>query len=604
MLGPFAPYTRPYRLRMALGVGVIFLSQAANALIPLEIGAAFDDLALPEAADIPGLVGEHVLHILGLSLLVAAGGFSMRRLLGVAATWIEFDIRTAYFAHLLRQPLSFYQEHRTGDLMARATNDLNQVRLFFVYGLRGVVETVLIFLFTIVMMCRIDWELTLLVLVPVPLMSLFIIRMASLVHSRFRAIQDFFGHMSNFVQENLTGIRLVKAFDQGGAQARAFEGLNQQYLDRNQRLIRTRAVYRPLSFLIASLSLGMNLWLGGRAVTAGALSVGDFVAINAYLTLLIRPISHMGWVVDRFQRALVAIRRIDEVLAVEPSIRDPAAPEAGGPEAGAGAAGVRARAGQAEGRRRTSSRVRGELRFEGVGFAYDGLPALRGIDLTVPAGSTLGIVGRVGSGKTTLARLIPRLIEPTEGRVLLDGVALAEWPLDELREAMGYVAQTPFLFSDTVGANVGYAVEEAGEDEIRAAAGEAGLREDVEAFDDGFATVVGERGITLSGGQKQRTTLARALLARPRILILDDSLSAVDTHTEEAILGHLRGIMAGRTTILIAHRISTLRDADRIVVLDEGRIAESGTHQELAGGGGFYAELARRQQLAAELEQL
>ena len=604
MLGPFAPYTRPYRLRMALGMGAILLSQAANSQIPREIGAAFDVLASSPAAEVPGHVEERVLRILGLSLLVAAGAFSMRRLLGVAATWIEFDIRTTYFAHLLRQPLSFYQRHRTGDLMARATNDLNQVRLFFVYGLRGVVETCLIFCFSIIMMCRIDWQLTLLVLVPVPLMSLFIIRMASLVHSRFRAIQDFFGHMSNFVQENLTGIRVVKAFGQGPAQAGAFEELNQRYLDRNQRLIHTRAVYRPLSFLIASLSLGVNLWLGGRAVIAGTLSMGDFVAVNAYLTMLIRPISHLGWVVDRFQRALVAIRRIDEVLAVEPDIRDPAAPAAGGPEAEAGPAGVRARAAQAGAGRRPSTRVRGELRLEGVGFAYDGLPALRGIDLTVPAGSTLGVVGRVGSGKTTLARLIPRLIEPTEGRVLLDGVPLGEWPLDELREAMGYVAQTPFLFSETVGANVGYAVEEAGGDRIRAAAAEAGLREDVEAFDDGFDTVVGERGITLSGGQKQRTTLARALLARPGILILDDALSAVDTHTEERILGHLRGIMAGRTTILIAHRISTLRDAGRIIVLDQGRIAESGTHDELAAAGGFYAELARRQQLAAELEQL
>ena len=602
MLGPFAPYARPYRFRMALGAGAILLAQAANSLIPLEIAAAFD--ALESSAGARSLVEERVLRILGLALLVAAGGFSMRRLIGVAATWIEFDIRSAYYAHLLRQPLSFYQEHRTGDLMARATNDLQQIRLFFVYGLRGMVETVLIFAFSLVMMCRIDWQLTLVVLVPVPVMSLLIIRMASLVHSRFRSIQDYFGQMSNFVQENLTGIRVVKAFAQGGAQTRAFEGLNQEYLDRNGRLIHTRATYRPLTFLIASLGLGVNLWLGGRAVAAGTLSIGEFVAINAYLTLLIRPVSHMGWIVDRLQRAKVAIRRIEEILAVAPAIRDPAAPETGGPGTEPGPAGVRGRAEQAAVRRRSASKVRGELRFEGVGFAYEGVPALQGIDLAVPAGSTLGVVGRVGSGKTTLARLIPRLIEPTEGRVLLDGAPLAQWPLDELREAMGYVAQTPFLFSDTVGANVAYAVEEAGETEIRAAAGEAGLREDVEAFDDGFATLVGERGITLSGGQKQRTTLARALLARPRVLILDDALSAVDTHTEEAILGHLRGIMAARTTVLIAHRISTLRDADRIVVLDRGRIAESGTHEQLAAAGGFYAELARRQRLAAELEEL
>lgn len=590
MLGPFAPWARPYRLRMALGAGAILLSQAANSLIPLEIAAAFDALDAA-AGEARSLVEERVLRILGLSLLVAAGGFSMRRLIGVAATWIEFDIRTAYYAHLLRQPLSFYQEHRTGDLMARATNDLQQIRLFFVYGLRGIVEIVLIFAFSIAMMCRIDWQLTLVVLVPVPVMSLLIIRMASLVHSRFRSIQDYFGQMTSFVQENLTGIRVVKAFARGGAQTRAFEGLNQEYLDRNGRLIHTRAVYRPLTFLIASIGLGMNLWLGGRAVTAGALSIGEFVAINAYLTMLIRPVSHMGWVVDRLQRAKVAIRRIEEILAVAPAIRDPAAPETGGPETAAGPAGVRARAEQAAVRRRRSSRVRGELRFEGVGFAYDGVPALQGIDLAVPAGSTLGVVGRVGSGKTTLARLIPRLIEPTEGRVLLDGAPLAQWPLDELREAMGYVAQTPFLFSDTVGANVAYAVEEAGDARIRAAAGEAGLREDVEAFDDGFATLVGERGITLSGGQRQRLAIARTILLDPPVLILDDSTSSVDMATEYRLQQALDEVIRGRTTFVIAHRLSTVRKADLILALDDGEIVERGTHEELLERNGFYRSI-------------
>jgi ATP-binding cassette, subfamily B, multidrug efflux pump len=582
MFGPFSGYVRPYRARLLLGVAAITCSQVANTLIPLQIGAAVDSLTA-EAQDALELVQHHVLRVLALAGVVAIGGYAMRRLMGVASTWIEYDIRTTYFAHLLAQPLSFYQEHRTGDLMARATNDLTQVRIFFTYGLRGIAEMVLIFTFSVAMMCRIDWRITLLVLLPLPLMSLFIVRMAAIVHTRFRAIQDFFGDISNFIQENLSGIRVIKAYVQGPAQTRLFDGLNQEYLERNATLIHTHAIYRPLSALIASIGLGMNLWLGGRAVVAGTLSIGDFVALNAYLTLLIRPVSYVGWVIDRSQRALVAMRRINDVLAIEPRISDDTLPttSAALPE-----------------------RVAGRLQFQGVGFAYDGAPALRTIDLDIPAGTTLGIIGRVGAGKTTLARLIPRLIEPTSGRILLDGVALDEWPLARLREAIGYVAQTPFLFSDAMDANISYGVDGAAESQIRQAAEEAQVREDIDALGQGFATVIGERGVTLSGGQKQRTTLARALLRRPEILILDDCLSAVDTSTEEAILGHLRRIMGQRTTILIAHRISTLRAADHIIVLDDGCIAEQGTHLELVAADGIYADLARRQQLADELEQM
>jgi ATP-binding cassette subfamily B protein len=582
MFGPFSRYVRPHRSRLLLGVTVIAVSQMASALIPLQIGGAVDVLRGGEA-DVLSMVRDHVVNILALAAFIAIGGFVMRRLMGVASTWIEYDIRTTYFAHLLSQPLSFYQQHRTGDLMARATNDLTQVRIFFTYGLRGIAETALIFIFSVTMMCRIDWRLSLLVLIPLPLLSLFIIRMAAIVHTRFRAIQDCFGDISNFIQENLSGIRVIKAYVQGPAQSRVFEGLNREYLKRNAALIHTHAIYRPLSFLIASIGLGMNLWLGGRAVVDGTLTIGEFVTLNAYLTLLIRPVSYVGWVIDRSQRALVAMRRINDVLAIEPRISDRTLPATA---------------------TRLPERIVGRLQFEGVGFAYDGMPALQDVDLDVPAGTTLGIIGRVGSGKTTFARLIPRLIEPTQGRILLDGIPLDEWPLARLRQAIGYVAQTPFLFSDAVGANIGYGVEGATHEQILRAAEEAQVRADVEDFEDGFATVIGERGVTLSGGQKQRTTLARALLLRPEILILDDSLSAVDTQTEEAILEHLRRIMAQRTTILIAHRISTLRGADLIVVLDEGRIAEQGTHTTLVAAGGIYADLAHRQELAAELEQM
>jgi len=583
MFGPFSPYARPYRGRMVAGAAAIAGAQAAAAAIPLHLRDAVDVLeaGLPSGEALLG-VWSHVLQIIGLAGLVALGSYAMRRLLGSASTRIEYDIRTAYFAHLLSLPLSYYQAQRTGDLMARATNDLNAVRIFFTYGVRGIVETTLIFTFSITVMCTIDWELTLIVLLPLPLMSLFIIRMAALVHTRFRAIQEFFGQISNYIQENLAGIRVVKAYVQAEAQALGFDRLNREYLKRNHHLIRTRAVYRPLSFLIASFGLGLNLWFGGRSVVEGALSMGDFVALNAYLTLLIRPIAYMGWVIDRFQLALVAMRRLNEVMEVRADIADRSSPI------------LRSR----------PATITGHLEFRGVSFSYDDLPALRDIDLEIPSGSVLGIIGRVGSGKTTLGRLIPRLVETRVGQVLLDGRPLSGWPLQELRSAIGYVSQTPFLFSNTLASNIAYGKPDAGADEIARAAGQAQLIDEIQEFGEGMATVIGERGVTLSGGQKQRATLARALLRQPRILILDDALAAVDTQTEAAILAYLQQGMAGRTTILIAQRISALQHADHIIVLDDGAIVEQGRHRELVTEAGFYAQTFERQQLAAELEAL
>ncbi|MGB0605087.1 MAG: ABC transporter ATP-binding protein [Candidatus Latescibacterota bacterium] len=582
MFGPFSSYVRPYRVRLLLGVLAIGIAQAASNYIPMVVKDAIDTLQTQHMSEAMRFqdIQTDVLGVVLLALLVALCSYVMRILLGRASARIEYDIRTAYFAHLLKQPLSYYQTQHTGDLMSRATNDLNSVRIFFTYGVRGIVESGLIFLFSIGWMCYLDWQLALIILAPVPIFVILLTRMATLVHNRFRAIQDFFGEMSNYVQENLAGSRVIKAYVQGTAQNETFSELNNEYLEKNRRLIQTRASYRPLTHLVASVCLGINLWLGGKAVIEGSFSLGAFVAFNAYLTQLIRPIMYSAWVIDRFQRALVAIRRINEVMDVEPEIRD-------------------------RNTQPITHSVRGEIEFRSLTFAYgDNAPVLNDVNLRIPAGTTVGIMGRVGSGKTTLARLIPRLIQSGSNQLFIDGVPIEKWPLSQLRSTIGYVSQNPFLFSNTISANISYGVHSASDAEIHQAAEWAQLRKDVVEFDSGFETLIGERGVTLSGGQKQRSTLARALLRQPQILILDDSLSAVDTHTEEAVLGHLSSLMKGRTTLIIAHRISTLRDCDHIIVLDEGRIAEQGTHRELLEHGGFYADLHARQQLAAELETL
>ena len=597
MFGPFSQYVRPYRGHILLGALCIALGQAATARIPLLVGDAVDVVSAPDAAS--EQVATYVFYILAYALGVAVCGYAMRIFLGRAANRIEYDIRIAYFSHLLKLPLSYYQQRRTGDLMARATNDLHSVHLFWVYGIRGIVDTALGLTFTLACMCLLDWKLALLVLIPMPLFSIVMIRIAAVINTRYKAIQDYFGRISTFIQENLSGIRVVKAYTQESAQNAAFDQLNLAYLEKNRAYIRTRANYRPLSYVIASLCLGLNLWLGGRAVIDGELSLGAFVAFNAYLTQLIRPIMYIGWVIDRAQRALVSMQRINEILAVEPEIQDHALGLDDPP--------TRLKSPKSQVAKLPAQNlppIAGHIAFRQLSFSYGEEQVLHQIELEIPQGTTLGIIGRVGSGKTTLARLVPRLIQASPGQLLIDGVPIEEWPLATLRDAIGYVPQNPFLFSNTLHANLAYGADAAEEAQIHAAAEEAQLKKDIDQFDEGFDTLIGERGVTLSGGQKQRATLARALIRRPQILILDDALSAVDTHTEEAILDHLHALMQGRTTLIIAHRISTLRHADHIAVLDDGRIAEQGTHDELVRSGGFYAELYQHQQLSAELETL
>ena len=587
MYGPFEEYIKPYKKRILGGLLAALVAQVSLATIPLLIEHAVNAIDLAaEAARQTQLLRQILfcaLGMLGLGAVTAVGRYFMRWLLGSSSNRIEYDIRAAYFAHLLRQPLAYYQQHHTGDLMARATNDLNSVRIFFTYCVRSLSEAILIFFFSLTMMCLINWQLALIVLAPLPVLGFVIIRMGALVHGRFRSIQEFFGHMSDFIQENISGIRVVKAYVQGPAQTAAFDALNQDYLVRNQSLIHTHAVYYPVFYLMSSIGLGLVLWFGGGDVITGRLDIGGFVAFNTYLTMLIRPVSFLGWLIDRTQRALVAMRRINEVMGVEPEIQNQTALHSPPSQ---------------------RALIAGHVQFRRLNFSYGDIQILRHIDLDIPAGTTLGIIGRVGSGKTTLARLIPRLIEADPNQLLIDGKRVDEWPLEQLRSAIGYVSQNPFLFSDTMRANIAYGVDDGAEAQILAAAEEAQILRDIEELDRGFDTVIGERGVTLSGGQKQRSTLARALIRRPAILILDDALSAVDTHTEEAILGHLRRIMQNRTTLLIAHRVSTLRHADHIIVLDEGRIVERGTHGKLVRHGRFYAELFRRQQLTAELETL
>jgi ATP-binding cassette subfamily B protein len=575
-LATLRKYLWRYRWGMALGLLCLVLKDLAQAAQPLMIRGAVD--ALTKSLGARAAV-RFAGYLVALSLLKGIFQYWMRVIIIGISRDIEYDLRNDLFAHLVGLSSDYYQRTRTGDIMARSTNDLNAVRMMLGPGVMYWTETSLTFVLAVAVMVSFDWRLALLSILPAPAVSLAVIFFGRIIHDRFQRIQAMFSDISSRVQENLSGVRMVRAFVQEQAELRRFEVLNKQYIGQNLKLVMIQGVFQPLLEALIGFTFLVVLFVGGRQVLLGRITLGSFVMFNTYMGMLVWPMIALGWVVNLMQRGGASLDRINEILHERPSIAAPPDP-------------------------RPLEAVRGEIEFHDVAMEYTAGRALDGVDLRIPAGSTVAVVGRTGSGKSTLVSLIPRLMDPTHGAVMLDGADLRQLVPADLRRHIGFVPQETFLFSATIAENIAFGVEDATAGQIRRAAELAGLAEDIEGFPQGYETMVGERGITLSGGQKQRTAIARAIIRDPRILILDDALSSVDTLTEERILTHLAEVMRGRTVILISHRVSTVRQADRIIVLEKGRIVEQGTHAELLENGGYYASLSQKQMLEEELEAI
>ncbi len=569
-------YLWRYRRGLALGMAALVLKDVAATALPLMIRGAIDALTAGGAF---GEILRFALYLVGLCLLKGIFQYWMRVILIGISRDIEYDLRNDLFRHLIALSSDFYAKQRTGDIMARATNDLNAVRMMLGPGLMYWTETSLTFVLAIGVMATIDWRLMVLAILPAPLVSLAVVLFGRAIHSRFEKIQAMFSDISSRVQENLSGVRMIRAFVQEDAEVRKFERLNREYIAQNLKLVRVQGIFEPMLEALIGVTFLIVLWAGGRQVLAHKISIGSFVMFNTYMGMLVWPMIALGWVVNLMQRGRASLERIGQIMRERPRISAPLSPV-------------------------ELTDVRGEIEFRDVSVSYPAGRALQGISLRIPASRTLAIVGHTGSGKSTLASLIPRLMDPDEGSVLLDGVDVRELSPEALRRLIGFVPQETFLFSATIAENIAFGVEHSTEAQIRVAAELAGLSSDIESFPARYGTMVGERGITLSGGQKQRTAIARALLRDPRILVLDDALSSVDTLTEDRILSGLAGVMRGRTVILISHRVSTVREADEIVVLERGRIVERGTHEKLSNASGYYADLARKQVLEEELEAI
>ncbi len=580
-LRPLFPYLRRYSRDFVWGGLSVVVSNAIWILFPQVIRIAIDDLN-------HGVTRQKIFFYAGLLVLISAAKgvflFLTRWIIIGISREIEFDLRNDLFRHLERQPAAYFQQHRTGDIMARMTNDLNAVRMLLGPAIMYSANTVLFSIGALYFLLRISPWLTLVALVPLPLASILVQSLGRKIHERFERIQAMYSEISAQAQENFSGARLVRAFAQEEAQIAAFEKSNKENIRRGLRLVQLMGMLWPTLEFVLGLAMAITLLVGGHEVISHRISIGDFVAFNTYMVMLTWPVIALGWVVNLWQRGTASVIRIDELLSDKPAIDNA----------------------EADSSIAADLKLRGDIEFRDLSFSYSGFDSgrsevLHSLSLKIPAGSSLAIVGPTGSGKSTLVNLIPRLHEAAPGSVLIDDRPIRDYPLDVLRANIGFVPQETFLFSQTIRGNIAFGAPLATDSEVLQAAEAAHIRREFEEFPAGLATTVGERGITLSGGQKQRTAIARAVIRNPRILILDDALSSVDTYTEEQILGELQRVMKGRTTLFISHRISTVRHADQIAVLVAGRIVELGTHDELIARNGYYADLFQKQLLEEEL---
>jgi ATP-binding cassette, subfamily B, multidrug efflux pump len=603
-LRPLIPYLKRHRSGLFWGGLCVLFNNGIWVLFPQVLRRAINDLH-------SGVTREKLLTYSAAILAIAAikGIFQFLTrwvVIGISRD-IEFDLRNDLFAHLERLSYSYYQRNRTGDIMARATNDLNAVRMLLGPAIMYSANTFVFTAGALGFMLAISPKLTMYAFLPLPIASVVIQYFGRRIHERFERIQAMFSDISARAQENFSGARVIRAYVQEQSEIAAFEDANQEYIRRSLGLVRLMGMLWPTLELMLGAAVVIVLWLGGREVLMGKMNVGDFVAFNTYMVQLTWPVIALGWVINIFQRGTASMVRIQEILSQKPEIADEPVLAVDSPTLNDGATGDPPVL-PGEDARRSIGEIQGEIEFCNLNFAYNGVGVLKDVNLRIPAGSSLAIVGPTGSGKTTLVNLIPRIYDSAAGAVLMDGRPIREFPIDSLRRQIGFVPQETFLFSTTIRENIAFGINtedgEATLDDIKAAAEAANIAQDIETFPEGYNTTVGERGITLSGGQKQRTAIARALLRSPRILILDDALSSVDTHTEDKILNHLREIMRGRTTIFISHRVSTVRNADRIAVLHQGRIVELGTHDELIARNGYYTELYNKQLLEEELAEV